>query len=365
MAQARHFKPLALRIDHAPPGEVVQRGAPEHSLLAAGIHGDVAANAGRFQRGGIDRKDQTRGISRFGHALGDNTGFRKDRGDFTVHIGQYLAHDGAQTNQLFGVDDCRQRGQRDGAAGIPGAAAPRNDGQAQLDAARHQRGHFGFGVGVEHHERVFDAPVGRIGDMRDPRHAIEADVVGGGDARQPAQRTGTQGGGLRKRALKPLDGGMRQFEQAPHACRTSARCVRVCERGLGCCGRLAIAATLDFTQTVLQRLDQRSTAAGVVEQVVLQERIALHDPDIAQHFIEHAGRAASAPFGAQFLDDVPGFCAQHTTHDLPVGERGVVVGNFPQPGRRVSGLAGQDQWDRRIHQGIVSAHPVPRRAARA
>jgi hypothetical protein len=45
MAQTRDSEPLALRIDHAPPGEVIQRSAPEHRLLAAGIHGDIAANA--------------------------------------------------------------------------------------------------------------------------------------------------------------------------------------------------------------------------------------------------------------------------------------------------------------------------------
>src|SRR3546814_6486369 len=42
--------------------------------------------------------------------------------------------------------------------------------------------------GCEHHERVFDAPVGRIGNMRYARQPVELDIVLGGDAREPARR---------------------------------------------------------------------------------------------------------------------------------------------------------------------------------
>jgi hypothetical protein len=40
------LQPVAVRIDHLPPGQVVERRAPQHGLLATGIHGDVAADAG-------------------------------------------------------------------------------------------------------------------------------------------------------------------------------------------------------------------------------------------------------------------------------------------------------------------------------
>jgi hypothetical protein len=55
---------------------------------------------------------------------------------------------------------------------------------------------------------------------------------------------------------------------------------------------VGLAALVDLGQAMLQRLDQRLAAVGVVDQVVLQIGIALHHPDVAQHFVEHAGRSA-------------------------------------------------------------------------
>ena len=52
--------------------------------------------------------------------------------------------------------------------------------------------------------------------------------------------------------------------------------------------RVGRAALFDFTESVLQGLDQQLAPLGVVQQVVLQVGIALHHPDIAQHFVEHA-----------------------------------------------------------------------------
>ena len=46
--------------------------------------------------------------------------------------------DGSDVDQLFGVDDDRQRRQRHGAAGVAGTAATRDDGQAGFDTAAHQ-----------------------------------------------------------------------------------------------------------------------------------------------------------------------------------------------------------------------------------
>jgi hypothetical protein len=79
--------------------------------------------------------------------------------------------------ELLGVDHRALPRERDRAAGVAGAAAARDDGQAQLDAALHQAGHLGLGVGREHHERVLDAPVGGVGHVRHARQAVELDVV--------------------------------------------------------------------------------------------------------------------------------------------------------------------------------------------
>ena len=357
VTDAGDLEPVALRIDHAPPGEIVERRAPEHRLLAAGIHGDVAADAGGLKRGGIDRKDQPGGIGGFGHALGDHPGLGEDRGHRAIDFGQLLLRHGPDADELFGVDDRRHRRERNRAAGIAGAAAARNDGQPELDAAGHQLRNLRLGIGHQHDEGILDAPVGGIGHMRDPRHAIEADVVAGGDARQQPQRAGTQVGGLIEGGAKAVDRGMGEFEQAAHALGTHAR--------PGAVGRLGIgfAAALDFGQTMSQRLDERRSPARIVEQVVLQEGVALHDPDIAQHLIEHARRAAGATFGAQRLDDVPGFGAEHPQHDLAVGERGVVVGNFAQTRVVLGCKAGDGQRDGRIHPRIVDRRPVPRLTA--
>ena len=72
--------------------------------------------------------------------------------------------------------------QRNRAAGVAGAAAARDDGQAELDAALDQAGHLVLGVRRQHDERILDAPVGRVGHVRDARQAVELDVVLGGVA---------------------------------------------------------------------------------------------------------------------------------------------------------------------------------------
>src|SRR5690606_34874154 len=44
--QAGDIQPIAIGVDHAPAGQVVQGGAPQHRFFAAGVHGDVAARTG-------------------------------------------------------------------------------------------------------------------------------------------------------------------------------------------------------------------------------------------------------------------------------------------------------------------------------
>src|SRR5688500_14814291 len=56
--EALDLEPLALRRDHAPPGQVVDRGSPQHRLLAPGIHRYIAADAGSVGRGRIDGEYQ-------------------------------------------------------------------------------------------------------------------------------------------------------------------------------------------------------------------------------------------------------------------------------------------------------------------
>src|SRR3546814_19120825 len=75
--------------------------------------------------------------------------------------------------------------------------------------------------GCEHHERVFDAPVGRIGNMRYARQPVELDIVLGGDAREPARRVLAQIGYLAELAAKSIPG--RSEER-----RVGKECVSTC-----------------------------------------------------------------------------------------------------------------------------------------
>lgn len=100
VVQARDFEPVAVRIDHAPPGQVVQRGAPQHGLLAARVHGDVAADARGVDRGRVHREDETGALGGLRHAARHHAGGRIDGGDGVVDAGQVGHLDRIQALQL-------------------------------------------------------------------------------------------------------------------------------------------------------------------------------------------------------------------------------------------------------------------------
>jgi hypothetical protein len=56
----------------------------------------------------------------------------------------------------------------------------------------------------------------------------------------------------------------------------------------------------DLAQAVVQRVDQQAARRlGLVQQVVFEVGVALHHPDVAQHLVQHARRAAGAALLAQ------------------------------------------------------------------
>jgi hypothetical protein len=55
----------------------------------------------------------------------------------------------------------------------------------------------------------------------------------------------------------------------------------------------------------MQRVDQGLAALRVIQQVVLQIRVATHDPDIAQHFVQHARGTAGLAGSPQFIQQRP------------------------------------------------------------
>ncbi|MNS67833.1 hypothetical protein D3C72_1010950 [compost metagenome] len=321
--QAGDFQPVAVRIHHAPPGQVVQRGAPQHGLLAARVHGDVAAHARCFGRRRVHREYKARGLGRFGHALGHHAGAGVDDGHGLGQPGQDTGLDLAQLVELFGVDDGRLPGQWDGAAGIARAAATRNNGQAQFNTGGDQRGDLIFGIGRQHHERVFHAPVGGVRHVGHARQAVELDVVARGDAAQHLLRLFAHHGGL---VEFPFEGGNRGTgagQQADH--------LFVAMRIMACFGGDArFAAAVDLAQAMVQGIDELLAPLGIVQQVVLQVRVAPHHPDIAQHFVQHPRGTARAALAAQVGQQAPGVIAQQPADNLAVGKRRVVVGDFAQ-----------------------------------
>ena len=70
MVEPRAVQPLRLWRDHAPGGQVVQRRAPQDGLLAARVHGHVAAHAGGFGRGRVDREHVAAALGRIADFVG-------------------------------------------------------------------------------------------------------------------------------------------------------------------------------------------------------------------------------------------------------------------------------------------------------
>ena len=96
-----------------------------------------------------------------------------------------------------------------------------------------------------------------------------------------------------------------------------------------------IAAPLHLSQTMLQRFNQQAAALGRIEQVVLQIGIAVDDPNVAKHLVEHARRPAGASHASQLVEHVPSRQAKQPDDDFPIRMRGVVVGDLPQPSCRL------------------------------
>ena len=216
VTDALDLQPLRIRRHHAPAGQVVQSGAPEHGFFTPCVHGDVAAYAGGLGRGRVHRKHKPGALSRIGHALRDDARLAPDGGHFTIHTRQSAHLHRAQGFELFGVDDHALPGQRHRAAGVAGAAAAWNDGQLQVDTAFDQPRHFLFTVGREHHKRVFHTPVGGIGHMRHPAQAIKLDVAGRRQAPQHPLCLAAQSGNLHKSGIKSIDRRLGRIQQSAH-----------------------------------------------------------------------------------------------------------------------------------------------------
>jgi hypothetical protein len=144
---------------------------------------------------------------------------------------------------------------------------------------------------MQHDERVFDAPVGCVGHVRDALQAVERDVVLARVAAERALHAPAQRRRFRKPFGEAVDGAARGIEQ-PADFAVAVRIVRGITR----------APLIDRVEPVMQRVDEQLAPPGVVQQIVLQIGIALDDPDVAQHLEQHSRRAAGAALAAKILE---------------------------------------------------------------
>ena len=353
---ACHLEPVGIGRHHPPRDEVVERRAPQHRLLPARVHRDVAADARRVGGGGIDGEDEACRLRRVHHPLRDDPGAAVDRRNGAAAVADRNALDRREPLELFGVDDRASRRQRNRAARVPGASAAWNDREAELDATLDESAHLVFGIRAEHDERILDAPVGGVGHVRDARKAAERDVVRMRPLREDAAGASAQRGGVRERALEPLNGLLgRGDELRDFRVAVGVRCARRL-RAIG-------AALFDLSQPMTHRADQKVAALRVVEQIVLQVRVALDNPDVAQHLEEHPRRASGATLAAKLVEDPPHRRTEQPDHDLAIGERGVVVRNLAQPRRRGVGFRrGDEPVGERVHRWPIRSCRSPRRS---
>ena len=172
--------------------------------------------------------------------------------------------------------------------------------------------------------------------MADAGHAVELDVV---LVRELAQRFAhllAQLSGLGEHALKLLHGALGGSGQLGH-------------QGIALGIFFGAAALLHLGHAVAHGLHQLAAPLAAVQQVVLQIGVALHHPDVAQHLIQHAGRATGAPLRAQQLQHLPGAVPQQADDDLFIGKRGVVVRNFAQAGRLCGSCQNSSLSNRSVH----------------
>ena len=164
--------------------------------------------------------------------------------------------------------------------------------------------------------------------MRHPREAVEGDVVAPRVARELFQYLAAKRLHLFEVGCKGVHCRTRALDQEVDL-RTPRCGPRAILRAGGIFTSAVVNATLlDLTEPVVHRLDQRGAPVGVLQQIVVQVGIARHHPDVAEYLVQHARRASGAPFLAQVEQRRPGILAKQADHDLPVGERGVVVGDF-------------------------------------
>ena len=137
MAHSSHLEPIALWIDHSPPGEVVHGCSPENSFFSTRVDRDVTADAGGICGGWIDRKDPAFFFSGFTDSPRHDASATENRRHRFRESGQRSLFNGTQVIEFFGIDDDRVGRQWTRASRVTRTAASGNYGEAQGNAGAH------------------------------------------------------------------------------------------------------------------------------------------------------------------------------------------------------------------------------------
>ena len=283
-------------------------------------------------------------LGRLGHALRDDAGLGADRRHRRRRRRAARSISTALIASSFSVlMTALDQRERHRAAGVAGAAAARNDRQAELDAAGAPAPPSPASVSGSSTTNGYSTRQSVASVTCETRaQAVEADVVLRGDACRAARsvrlRSCRDGVELRRRTPSTA-------ARAASSRLADHRASRRARRRAG-----VRAASRSRRSRWCSASISRRAPARVVEQVVLQVRVALHDPDVAQHLVEHARRAPGAALVAQRLERVPGRAPEQPDDDLAIGERRVVVGNLAQARRGAAARLRRASGDRRRRQ---------------
>ena len=179
-----YLQPPAVWRYHSPTGEIVERGAPQHGLFTAGVHGDIAANGAGILRGRINCKHQICRSGGFGYTTGDHPCAAAYGCHRLFNARQLPGQHSANMVELFSVDNSGVSVQWYGTTGVASAAATGNNRQPGGDALSYNVLHLYFIVGRYHDQWILHPPIGRIGDVGHTGQATKVYVARGGHLEQ-------------------------------------------------------------------------------------------------------------------------------------------------------------------------------------
>jgi hypothetical protein len=165
----------------APGQQVVDAGAPQDAVLAAGVLGDVAADGAGPGAGGVGGEDQPPLGGVLHGPLGDDAGLQLHdlRPPGAAAVERQLAlGEAAHAVELLGVDHHAVGAQRHRPAGQPGAGAARDGLEPQPGDGGQERRDLRLLVRHDHGGGQVEPPVGGVGGVGDQREGVEEDGLG-------------------------------------------------------------------------------------------------------------------------------------------------------------------------------------------